>query len=124
MNIKPSVNNGDEMNLEVCFQYLAHQQDLSNTSNMVIMEVSLPTGFKAEIDFNKNLEEDEFVQRIETKNDETIMLLYFDKLLSGKGHCVNIETFKTTEVEERQPAAVVMYDYYDISRFNTEFYTV
>ncbi|XP_065358094.1 thioester-containing protein 1 allele S3-like [Calliphora vicina] len=123
MKITPTIYNDDEMDLEICFTYQA-LHTVSNSTNMVIMEANLPSGFKAEAEFSRNLVDNEFIQRIETKNDETIMILYFDKLSTEARHCVTIEAFKANEVEDRQPAAIVMYDYYDTTRFNSKFYTI
>ncbi|KAM7352027.1 thioester-containing protein 1 allele S1-like [Cochliomyia hominivorax] len=124
MKINPNIYDGEEMDLEICFTYHALRHDISNSTNMVIMEANLPTGFKTESEFSRDLVENEFIQRIETKDDDTKMLLYFDKLSTEVKHCVTIESFKANEVKEYKPAAVVMYDYYNTSRFNSEFYTI
>ncbi|TMW39844.1 hypothetical protein DOY81_015075, partial [Sarcophaga bullata] len=54
--IKPKVifNNPDEITLEVCFTY---QPDVSefNSTNMVIMEVNLPSGYRSQAESNENL---------------------------------------------------------------------
>lgn len=124
MKINPTLYEGNEVDLEICFTYHALMQTISNATNMVIMEANLPTGFKTEAEISRDLVENDFIQRIETKNDETIMVLYFDKLSTDIKHCIHIETFRTYEVEEIKPAAIVMYDYYNNSRINTEFYTI
>lgn len=112
----------EEIDLEICFTYYAPQEAITNNYNIVIMEANLLPGYKALT--NQNLLEFEFVQRIETKNEDTTMILYFDKLTSEQDYCINILMSKTNEVEEGKAAAVVMYEYYDTSRINIEFYSV
>ncbi|XP_065356087.1 CD109 antigen-like [Calliphora vicina] len=123
MIITPTIYNDNQIDLEICFTYHA-LHTVSNSTNMVIMEANLPSGFKTEAELSPDLVANEFIQRIETKNDETIMILYFDKLSTEASHCVTIEAFKAYEVEDRKPAAIVMYDYYDTTRFNSKFYTI
>lgn len=112
----------EEIDLEICFTYYAPQESITNSYNIVIMEANLLPGYKALT--NQNLLEFEFVQRIETINEDTTMILYFDKLTSEQDYCINILMSKTNEVEEAKAAAVVMYEYYDTSRINLEFYSV
>ncbi|XP_037809399.1 LOW QUALITY PROTEIN: C3 and PZP-like alpha-2-macroglobulin domain-containing protein 8 [Lucilia sericata] len=123
MNVNSSSYNDEEMDLHVCFTYQALEA-VNNNTNMVIMEANLPSGFKTEAEFSRDLVENEFIQRIETKNDETVAILYFDKLSTGIRHCVTIETFRSNEIEDQKPAAIVMYDYYNTNRTNTMFYTI
>ncbi|XP_046810401.1 CD109 antigen-like [Lucilia cuprina] len=123
MNINSTTHNDEEMDLHICFTYQA-LETINNNTNMVIMEANLPSGFKTEAEFSRDLVENEFIQRIETKNDETVMILYFDKLSTGVRHCVTIETFRSNEIEDPKPSAIVMYDYYNTNRTNTMFYTI
>ncbi|KAM7351081.1 uncharacterized protein ACRADG_004066 [Cochliomyia hominivorax] len=124
MRIRPTIYNDEEMDLEICFTYHALNQHISNSTNMVIMEANLPSGFQTEAEFRNSLEENEFIQRVDTKDEETVAILYFDKLSTEVKHCVIIETFRANEVADRKPTAVVMYDYYNTTKFISEFYTV
>ncbi|KAM7352866.1 thioester-containing protein 1 allele R1-like [Cochliomyia hominivorax] len=124
MKVKPTLYDGQKLDLDICFTYHALMQDNNYSANLVIMEANLPTGFKTETEMNKDLLENEFIQRIESKDDDTKMFLYFDQLSMEENHCVKIETFKSHEVEEYKPAAIVMYDYYNTSRSNVKFYSI
>lgn len=47
---------------------------------MVVMEVSLPSGFTVDRDSLPSLEVSQNVKRVETKNGDTIVILYFDQV--------------------------------------------
>lgn len=44
------------------------------------MEVSLPSGFTVDRDSLPSLEVSQNVKRVETKNGDTVVVLYFDKV--------------------------------------------
>jgi len=48
---------------------------------MAVMEVSLPSGFTADRDALPSLELSQNVRRVETKDGDTVVVLYFDKVL-------------------------------------------
>lgn len=52
----------------------------ANESNMAVMEVSLPSGFTVDRDSLPSLEVSSHVKRVETKNGDTMVVLYFDKV--------------------------------------------
>lgn len=52
----------------------------TNESNMAVMEVSLPSGFTVDRDSLPSLEISSHVKRVETKNGDTMVVLYFDKV--------------------------------------------
>lgn len=52
----------------------------ANESNMAVMEVSLPSGFTVDRDSLPSLEMSSHVKRVETKNGDTMVVLYFDKV--------------------------------------------
>lgn len=64
---------------------------------MVVMEVSLPSGFTADRDSLPSLEVSQNVKRVETKDGDTIVVLYFDKVYKEMyAHIiVNNSTLKT-----------------------------
>lgn len=47
---------------------------------MAVMEVSLPSGFTVDRDSLPSLEVSSHVKRVETKNGDTMVVLYFDKV--------------------------------------------
>lgn len=52
----------------------------ANESNMVVMEVSLPSGFTVDKESLPSLEVSQNVKRVETKNGDTVVILYFDEV--------------------------------------------
>lgn len=79
---------------------------------MVVLEVSLPSGFIAEKDMVDKLLETENIKKVETTNGDTTIVVYFDSL-SKNEECVTIDGYQTHKVAEKKPAAIVIYDYYD-----------
>jgi CD109 antigen len=51
-----------------------------NESNMAVMEVTLPSGFTVDSDALPSLRMSQNVKRVETKNGDTVVMLYFDKV--------------------------------------------
>jgi len=47
---------------------------------MAVMEVSLPSGFTVDRDSLPSLEISSHVKRVETRNADTMVVLYFDKV--------------------------------------------
>ena len=48
---------------------------------MAVMEVSFPSGFTVDQDALPSLELTQHVKRVETKNGDTMVVLYFDKVI-------------------------------------------
>lgn len=51
-----------------------------NDSNMVVMEVTLPSGYTVDNDALPSLKLSNNVKRIETKDGDSVVMLYFDKV--------------------------------------------
>lgn len=51
-----------------------------NDSNMVVMEVTLPSGYTVDNDALPSLQLSNNVKRIETKDGDSVVMLYFDKV--------------------------------------------
>lgn len=112
--VDPQVNknsNTDFLHLTVCTSYIPDSPAV-NESNMAIMEVAFPSGFTADLDTIPSLEASEKVKRVETKNGDTILVIYFDNL-DRKERCPTMTAFRTHKVAEQKPAAVMVYDYYN-----------
>ncbi|XP_065356090.1 thioester-containing protein 1 allele S3-like [Calliphora vicina] len=124
IQIKPIYRNAEEINLEICFSYQTDSDMFNQTTNMVIMEINLPSGFRSEAKNDMILKQKKFVQRIESANSESTIILYLDKLEANTKHCLEIPVDKTNDILMPKPAAIIMYDYYNLSRSNTEFYTL
>lgn len=48
---------------------------------MAVMEVTLPSGYTADPDSIPNLRASPYVQRVETRDGDTVVVLYFDKVI-------------------------------------------
>lgn len=95
-----------------------------NKTNMVVMEVTLPSGFtisKEELDKVRDFETILFT---ETQKSDTIAVIYLRSLEAGQEICISINTVRRHEVAKQKPTTVVMYDYYDKDRRATEYYEV
>nr|XP_033333659.1 complement C4-like [Megalopta genalis] len=88
---------------------------------MVVMEVSLPSGFTADRDSLPSLEVSQNVKRVETKDGDTVVILYFDKM-DRREYCPTVSAFRTHKVAKQKPVPVTIYDYYDSSRKARVFY--
>lgn len=102
------------MELEVCFQFNPSDKLKYRQSNMVIMEINMPSGFIASPESVEDLQSLEFVARVELENSDTKCLAYFKHLLADDNEekCLTIRAVKTHEVLLLQPASITMYDYY------------
>lgn len=79
---------------------------------MAVMEVQLPSGFTADLDTLPSLEVSENVKKVETKDDDSVVVVYFDHL-ERREVCPTLDAFRTQRVANQIPAAVTLYDYYD-----------
>ncbi|KAJ9588469.1 hypothetical protein L9F63_018159, partial [Diploptera punctata] len=81
-------------------------------SNMAVMEVSLPSGFTLDTDAVPTLKLSQYVKRVETKDGDTVVVLYFEKM-TQEDYCVTITGFRSHKVAKLKPVPVTIYDYYD-----------
>lgn len=93
------------------------KEKLETQSNMVVLEVSLPSGFTAETDLLYTLTKIKNVKKVETKNGETVIVLYFDNLVANEPICPIFDAFRAHTVTEQKPVPIVVYDYYDSCKF-------
>ncbi|XP_049282260.1 CD109 antigen isoform X8 [Anopheles funestus] len=120
--LDPQVNantNQDHLHLSVCASFVPSAGQ--NVSNMAVMEVGFPSGFTADSDTLPSLENMPFIKKVETKDGDTTVVLYFDSL-DQRELCPTISAFRTHKVAKQKPAPVVIYDYYDNSRIARQFY--
>lgn len=80
-------SNANHLQLSICSGFVATRE--ANESNMAVMEVSLPSGFTVDMDSLPSLEVSQNVKRVETKNGDTMVVLYFDKV------CFNAKNLST-----------------------------
>lgn len=115
-SLKPIVNliNEDHMNLQITTAYLPPKgKDLIKQSNMAVIEIALPSGFVVNPELLNTLRSSSsLIKRIETKNTDTVAVLYFDHLDSNPV-TINIDGFREHLVDEQKPASILIHDYYD-----------
>ncbi|XP_033150802.1 murinoglobulin-1 isoform X2 [Drosophila busckii] len=111
-----------KLELSVCVEYV--EEGTEKASNMAILEVTLPSGYTADEESFPNIQEIERVRLVETKNDDSVVVIYFESLPKGELKCLPIEAFKTHAVANHKPSPVVLYDYYDTNKKATEYYQI
>lgn len=111
---KVQLLNKDHLSLEIATSFQPpNGKDNVKQSNMVVLEVALPSGFVVNSELLNGLKTTlPIIKRIETKNSETLAILYFDHLTSD-AISLKIDGFREHIVEEQKPASIVIYDYYD-----------
>ncbi|XP_037958445.1 CD109 antigen-like [Teleopsis dalmanni] len=118
-------NEGNKLTMDVTVEFLPSQKDhQNNKSNMSVLEVALPSGYAASTDAFGRIEDIPNVKRIETKNEETTIVIYFDYLTAGDVKTVPIEGVKLHDVTGQKPSPIVVYDYYDTKKRATVFYEI
>lgn len=110
--------------MNVCTEFQPAAESELKESNMAIMEISLPSGYTADADSFDAIREAPRVQRIETKNAETVIIIYFDSLTAHEPVCFDVVSEKTHAVAKQKPAAVTVYDYYNMEQRATVYYEV
>lgn len=125
-NIKPKAvrKNEEDIDLEVCFTYQSDSNMPNDANNLIIMEANLPSGFRSDIENSLPSSQNDIVQKIESKNSESTIIFYLNKLQANTNHCLNIPANKVNDILMPKPAAIKMYDCYNLSRANTEFYSI
>ncbi|XP_065357540.1 CD109 antigen-like isoform X6 [Calliphora vicina] len=112
------------LKMDVCADFVPGAKSDIKESNMAIMEVYLPSGFTADADKFDAIRQAKQVQRVETKNSDTAIIIYFDFLTAGEEVCFEVNAEKTHAVAKQKPAAITMYDYYNSEQRATVYYEV
>lgn len=102
------------------FSYAPFQSN-ENRSNMVVLEVSLPSGYLAESDALQNVLNAQNVKKVETKNADTVFVVYFDNLVVNRTVCPVFEAYRMHSVDEPKPIPITVYDYYENGKFGMMF---
>ncbi|XP_030565061.1 CD109 antigen isoform X3 [Drosophila novamexicana] len=114
-----------QLSLEVCAEYVPlEMNDQQKDSNMVVMEIALPSGYVGDTDSFEKIQAVDRVKRIESKNADSTVIVYFDSLTPGDVKCLPVEGVRAHSVAKQKPAAVSLYDYYETDRRATEYYHV
>ncbi|KAK2582524.1 hypothetical protein KPH14_004819 [Odynerus spinipes] len=112
-------SNANHLQLSICSGFVPTKE--ANESNMAVMEISLPSGFTVDRDSLPSLEVSQNVKRVETKNGDTMVVLYFDKMVVHE-YCPTVSAYRVHKVADQKPVPVSIYDYYDSSRRARVFY--
>lgn len=112
-------SNPAKLALEVCLSY--NPTDIAETeSNMVVLEVSMPSGFVLDKESTYALAKMDYVKRVETKNEDTVFVLYFDNLKANEPICPVFEAYRRHKIAKQKPVPVLVYDYYDSCEYLPE----
>ncbi|KAH8238987.1 hypothetical protein KR038_011562, partial [Drosophila bunnanda] len=125
--IRPTVMDSprDRLVLNICAEYTPREvSERSKQSNMALMEVQLPSGYVADTNALTKIQSVPRVKRVETKNTDSHVVIYFESLTPGDPKCLTVEAARTHDVARQRPAYVVLYDYYAPERKCTEYYQV
>lgn len=106
--------NENHLKLEIKTQYQPQDAKASTKqSNMAVLEISMPSGFVIGTEALDKLKTKlPTIKRIETKNSETVGLIYFDHI-GTETITLIVDGYREHEVDEQKPATVHIYDYYD-----------
>ncbi|XP_005179179.1 alpha-2-macroglobulin isoform X3 [Musca domestica] len=110
--------------MNVCAEYQPGPESQLKESNMAVMEISLPSGFTADSDSFDKIRNANQVQRVETKNSETVIIVYFESLKAAEPVCFDVFAEKSHAVAKQKPAAITVYDYYNTEQRATVYYEV
>lgn len=91
---------------------------------MVVLEVSMPSGFLVDNDRLVGLLHKPHVKLAQLKNGETVAVIYIDQMLADEDICLEFGGYRSHKVAENKPVPVRIYDYYDSSRSAREFYVI
>ncbi|XP_043065393.1 alpha-2-macroglobulin [Drosophila ficusphila] len=111
-----------KLELSVCVDFI--EEGKAKESNMAILEVSLPSGYTSDEESFNAIKEIERVRLVETKNGDSVVVVYFENLAKSEKKCIPIEAFRTHSVANQKPSSVVLYDYYDTNKRATEYYSI
>ncbi|XP_065223295.1 CD109 antigen-like isoform X2 [Planococcus citri] len=111
-------SNSNHLQLSVCTSFVG-----GNESNMAVMEINLPSGFTADMDSLPSLLLSNLVKKVETRDGDTAIVLYFDKM-TKKEICPTISAHRVHRVAHQRSVPIVEYDYYDQTRRSRVFYEI
>ncbi|XP_031634654.1 CD109 antigen-like, partial [Contarinia nasturtii] len=123
--LKPKVleTTAGHLNVQICSRFNPKSESETH-SNMVIVEVGMPSGFLIEKDRLNEFLKKPNIKLVETTNGETVAHIYFDQMLANEEICLEVQGYRSHKVAENKPVPVKIYDYYDSSRSAREFYEI
>ncbi|XP_061393293.1 thioester-containing protein 1 allele R1-like [Musca vetustissima] len=119
--VKMTDDSSDYISLNICAQNnLEFDIENSPDSNMMVMDVYLPSGFITYPNALDKILEAGKVQHVDSRNDNTLITIYIDELPV----CLKVFAEKYHHVENLQPGVITLYDYYDPKKRSTVFYDI
>lgn len=106
--------------LQVCFAYVPQTKN-DTQSNMALAEISLPSGYTSNDDDLSDLVGTNHVESVETKNGDTVIVIYFE-YLDASQTCIEVGATLTSNVADQKPASITIQDYYVTSKKALIFY--
>ncbi|VEN35278.1 unnamed protein product, partial [Callosobruchus maculatus] len=114
-------SNWNHLQISICTAYVNKNLTDSQQSNMAVMEVTLPSGFTADVDSLPSLEVSQNAQKVETSHDLSKVIIYFNNI-TREEYCPTVSAYRTYKVAKQKPVPVIVYDYYDSSKRARIFY--
>ncbi|XP_044727005.1 CD109 antigen-like isoform X2 [Chrysoperla carnea] len=116
-------SNRNHLQLSICSGFVGNRNDsVDAQSNMAVMEVNLPSGYTVDSEALPSLRASPHVKRVETRDSNTQVVLYFDHMHRKQEYCPTVSAFRTHKVARQVPVPVTLYDYYDTARKARVFY--
>lgn len=113
------------LEMEICFEFKPSDVLKYRKTNMVIMEVALPSGFVLNSEAIKDLRDEDSVSKIELKNKNTLIFIYFENLIAGTDDtCLGLKADLIHEVAMLKPSSITMYDFYNLHYRDIVFYGI
>uniref|UniRef100_T1P897 A-macroglobulin complement component n=1 Tax=Musca domestica TaxID=7370 RepID=T1P897_MUSDO len=112
-----------QLSMNIIAEYKSQSDDVKS-SNMVVMEIALPSGYTTHNDSLEPIRKVSRVQRVETKNDDTVIVVYFEQLCTGEPVSLDILADKSHAVDKLKPAPITIYDYYNAHEQTVVYYEV
>lgn len=95
--------------------------DVSLATSMVVFEVTLPTGYVADTSIFERLKSaNPLIKKVELKNGDTVVVIYFDYLEANRTVCPVVDGFRVQKVQRQKPVSIVVYDYYESGEYDWE----
>lgn len=103
------------MEMEVCIKYYPEDDVKNLNTNMIIVDIDLPSGYISNVENVAVLAMYDFIDRV---NDDTPnkIILYFAYMQPNEQKCFTVESDKKDYVTNLQPSTITVYDYYHSER--------
>ncbi|RWS19300.1 CD109 antigen-like protein [Leptotrombidium deliense] len=117
--IRYDIDEGTVENILSLNVYISYLKE--GASGMTVMEVTLPSGYVADLEALDDVKKSG-AKRVETKNENTVIVVYFDELTEEE-KSLKILANRKVKLADLKPVPIKVYDYYDTTKSATVFYT-